>query len=334
MKKFLYAAFIGCGVWLLNSCGTLKNITYDNLSVPEEGGVNFVKISEDADNIADPGVKRTMFSGKKGIEWWINPMLALSPDGSKIAYLTSRNKMSNVMIKSATTGGSSVQRTFRNKVTTFSWSPDGTKICFTEIRNNQSGVYLISSEQGSIVQQISNGSANDYAGVMTQDGKHIFFHRYEGDYGNYSLWSYDLQKNLFSNYSRGMNPCLIPGDPNSIYCSRYTDKRECEIWKVNFKTGVEEVVLSQPGKSFTTPQLSPDGEWIVCAGSSLTAQDNIPNTDIYVVRTDGTHLTQLTYHQGNDLSPIWGKDGKSIYFISQRGSKEGHYNIWKMDFNL
>ena len=169
---------------------------------------------------------------------------------------------------------------------------------------------------------------------MTRDGKHILFHRYEGDYGNYSLWSYDLQKNLFSNYSRGMNPCLIPGDPNSIYCSRYTDKRECEIWKVNFKTGVEEVLLSQPGKSFTTPQLSPDGEWIVCAGSSLTAQDNIPNTDIYVVRTDGTHLTQLTYHQGNDLSPIWGKDGKSIYFISQRGSKEGHYNIWKMDFNL
>lgn len=58
------------------------------------------------------------------------------------------------------------------------------------------------------------------------------------------------------------------------------------------------------------------------------------NLDLYVVRTDGTNLTQLTYHPGNYVSPIWSKDGKSIYFISQRGTEKGTWNIWKMTFNL
>ena len=53
-----------------------------------------------------------------------------------------------------------------------------------------------------------------------------------------------------------------------------------------------------------------------------------------MVRTDGSRLTQLTYHEGHDLSPVWAPDGKSIYFLSQRGSEKGIYNIWKMNFDL
>lgn len=44
-------------------------------------------------------------------------------------------------------------------------------------------------------------------------------------------------------------------------------------------------------------------------------------------------MIQLTYHAADDLSPVWSKDGKSIYFISQRGSTDGIANIWKMEFN-
>ena len=28
---------------------------------------------------------------------------------------------------------------------------------------------------------------------------------------------------------------------------------------------------------------------------------------------------QLTYHAADDLSPVWGRDGRYIYFVSQRG---------------
>lgn len=56
------------------------------------------------------------------------------------------------------------------------------------------------------------------------------------------------------------------------------------------------------------------------------------NTDIYVARTDGSELSQITYHAADDLSPVWSKDGKYIYFISQRGNAEGVANIWRMNF--
>ena len=268
---------------------------YSLVFVPEEGGVMFEKITDDADCVADyknglVSKASGIFGSKKTnvIDWWVIPQIALSPDGKRIGYINEKNGTTNVMIKNAAKGGASVQRTFRTNVEGFSWSPDGNT---------------------------------------------LYFHRGEG-YANYSLWSYDRKTNLFSNYSRGMTACLIPGDPNTIYCARFTTNKESEIWRINFKTGVEEVILAQPGKSYTTPQLSPDGKWLLVTGNSRSEKEGIDNTDIFVVRTDGTQLTQLTYHPGNDLSPVWSPDGKSIFFLSQRGSSDKVYNVWRMNFNL
>ena len=335
MEKRLIKSLLLLFVIVLASC-SVSRISYGNVSVPEEGGVSFLQITNDADNVAEPGVRRNILlsqGNRPNLEWWINPMIAVSPDGSKIAYINAKNSMRNIMVKSSKSGGASIQRTFRNFVTDFSWSLDGKTICFTENRNGHSGIYLVAADQGSIVKQISNGLSNDYAGVISPDGNFIFFHRGEGGYDNYGLWSFDKKTNLFSNYSRGMTPCLIPQSNNVIYCSRYTERKECEIWRINFETAVEEVLLSQTGKSFTMPKLSPDWKWILCTGNSITPT-KIQNTDIFVVRTDGTMFTQLTFHPGNDLSAVWDPNGKNIYFLSQRGSKDGKYNVWKMDFNL
>lgn len=313
-------------------------LDYSVVNVPEEGGVKFERITDDADCVNSENLvsKAKGLFGLKNlskIDWWVNPRIAISPDGSKIAYLNWKNGTSNVMVKDASRGGASTQRTFRTNVTDFTWSPDGKIICFTEFRSGHFGIYLVEAEQGNVVRQITTGMENDFAGQISNDGNNILFHRGEG-YGNYSIWSYDRNKNLFSNYSRGMTPCLIPGDNDVIYCGRYTDKYESEIWRVNLKTGVEELLLSQPGRSFTTPRLSPDKQWILVSGVSMDEKGKNINTDLFVVKVDGTQFTQLTYHPGNDISGIWAPDGKSIYFISQRGSSDGTYNVWKMDFTL
>lgn len=308
------------------------------VDVPEEGGVKFEKITENSDCVNSENLvskSKGLFGVKNlsKIDWWINPRIAVSPDGKKIAYLNWKNRTSNVMVKDAQKGGASTQRTFRTNVTDFTWSPDGNTICFTEYRSGHFGIYLVDATQGAVVRQISTGNDDDFAGQITPDGNTILFHRGEG-MGTYSIWSYDRNKNLFSNYSRGMTPCLIPNEKDVIYCTRYTNKRESEIWRVNLTTGVEEILLSQPGRSFTTPRLSPDGNWILVTGTSMDEKGKDINTDLFVIRIDGTQFTQLTYHPGNDLSGIWSPDGKSIYFISQRGSSDGVYNVWKMDFNI
>lgn len=313
-------------------------LDYSLVNVPEEGGVKFERITDDADCVNSENLvsKAKGIFGLKNmskIDWWVNPRIAISPKGDKIAYLNWKNGTANVMIKDASRGGASTQRTFRTNVTDFNWSPDGKTLCFTEYRSGHFGIYLIEADQGNVVRQITTGMENDFAGQISKDSNTILFHRGEG-YGNYSIWSYDRNKNLFSNYSRGMTPCLIPGEEDIIYCGRYTDKFESEIWRVNLKTGVEEILLSQPGRSFTTPRLSPDKKWILVTGVSMDEKGKNINTDLFVVKTDGTQFTQLTYHPGNDISGIWAPDGKSIYFISQRGSTDGVYNVWKMDFAM
>ncbi len=313
-------------------------LDYSVVDVPEEGGIKFERMTDDADCVNSQnlvGSAKGIFGVKdlSKIDWWVNPRIAISPDGKKLAYLNWKNGTSNVMVKDASRGGASTQRTFRTNVTDFNWSPDGETLCFTEYRSGHFGIYLIEANQGNVVRQISTGTDNDFAGQITKDNNNIFFHRGEGS-GSYSIWSYDRNKNLFSNYSRGMTPCLIPGDNDVIYCARYTDKSESEIWRVNLKTGVEEILLSQPGRSFTTPRLSPNKKWILVTGTSMDEKGKNINTDLFVIKTDGTQFTQLTYHPGNDISGIWSPDGDSIYFISQRGSKDGVYNVWKMDFTL
>ena len=160
----------------------------------------------------------------------------------------------------------------------------------------------------------------------------IFFARQEAK--GASIWSYNIKNNFMSNYTSGMNPYPI-ANKEEFVCTRTSTDGRCEIWKINYKTGVEECIVSSPEHSFTTPAVSPDGKWLLFVGSSKIDGGSFEyyNTDIFVCRIDGTGISQITYHAADDLSPIWSKDGKYIYFISQRGSAEGIANIWRINFN-
>jgi TolB protein len=52
------------------------------------------------------------------------------------------------------------------------------------------------------------------------------------------------------------------------------------------------------------------------------------NAEIYVMYADGTQLTRLTNHPGNDTEPVWSPDGQRIAFVSDRS---GHNEIYVMN---
>lgn len=304
-----------------------QKVDYSVVSVPEESGTEFTKISSQNDYVCMPIVQRT----SRGINWFSNRILGVSVDGSSIAYLSQRNNTTNIFIKELGKQGGSVQRTNRNGVIDFSYSPDGKHICFSEQRGKISQVFQTDATTGYVCRQITSAS-NDYTPVYTHDMENILFARQEGK--SINIWGYSIKNNFLSSYTSGMNPCPVPGE-SAFLCSRSNSTGQNEIWKINYATGVEECIVSNPQVSYTTPIISPDGEWVLFVGGSHIADGNIHyyNTDIYVCKLDGSEFAQLTYHAADDLSPVWSKDGNYIYFISQRGDAAGTANIWRMTFN-
>lgn len=305
-----------------------QTVDFSVVSVPEESGIDFTRITSDNDYVCMPIVSRTRF----GLDWLTNRIIDVSVDGSRIAFLSMRNNTTNVFVKDLSKQGASMQRTNRKAVLDFSYSPDGRFLTFSETVANVNAIYQTDANNGFVCRQITNGN-KDYSPVYSNDGSKIFFARQEAK--STSIWSHDIKDNFLSSYTGGMNPCTT-SDGNTMICVRINGYGKGEIWKVNLSTGVEECILSDSDRSFSTPSVSPDGQWILFVGSTPipTGKTMFWNTDIYVCRMDGTQLSQLTYHAADDLSPEWSRDGKFIYFISQRGSSSAVANIWRMSFQV
>lgn len=305
-----------------------QHVDYSIVSVPEESGLDLLRISSNNDYVCMPEVSH----GARNLQWFSNRILGISKDGTKLAYLSLRNNTSNIFIKDLEKQGSSIQRTNRQSVIDFSYSSDGKNICFTEQRGKTTQVFQTDANTGYVCRQITSG-ANDYSPIYSSDMSQIFFCRQERK--SSSIWSHDIKNNFLSTYSSGMNPCPLKGT-TAFLCARLNDSGKTDIWRVDYKSGVEECIISDSKRGFSTPMVSPDGKWVLLVGESIidTGSSVYRNTDIYVCRIDGTELTQLTYHAADDISPIWSNDGRFIYFISQRGSAEAIANIWRIRFNL
>lgn len=304
----------------------VAQVDYSVVSVNEESGMEFTRITSDNDYVCMPEVRRA----GRSVNWLSNRILDVSVDGTQLAYLSARNNTTNIFIKDIGKQGSSVQRTNRQAVLDFSYSPDGRYICFSERSGRLNQIFQTDARSGYVCRQIT-GSNQDFSPIYSADMKNIFFARQETN--GISVWSYSIGNNFLSSYTKGMNPYPLRRQ-NSILCSRVNAQGKGEIWRVNYDTGIEECILSDPERSFTSPVLSPDGKWILVVGGNVLMNGTAAyaNTDIFVCRTDGTQLSQLTYHAADDLSPVWSRDGRFIYFISQRGSATGTANVWRMTF--
>lgn len=321
LKFNLFVTMLMMGVGVINA----QKVDYSVVNAVEETGIDFMQVTTANDFVCMPVVKRT----RNSLSWLSNRILDVSVDGKYIAYISARNNTTNIFIKELGKQGGSIQRTKRQAVLDFSYSPDGKTILFSEARGVTNQVFQTDASAGYVCRMITSAS-QDFSPIYTKDMSKILFARMENN--GVGVWGYDLKSNFLSSYTVGMNPYPLKGD--ACLCVRTSADGHSEIWRVNYSTGVEECVISDPNRSFTSPVLSPDGKWILFVGESDVVTPNFvyKNTDIYVCRADGTQMQQLTYHAADDLSPVWSKDGKFIYFISQRGSADAVANIWRMPF--
>ena len=70
------------------------------------------------------------------------------------------------------------------------------------------------------------------------------------------------------------------------------------------------------------PQRSPDGAWVAYTVTTIDVEKDRRNTDIWMVKWDGTEQLQLTSSPDGESSPRWSPDNKYLAFVASRGTDE------------
>jgi dipeptidyl aminopeptidase/acylaminoacyl peptidase len=108
-------------------------------------------------------------------------------------------------------------------------------------------------------------------------------------------------------------------DPNS-------DKnyRDSDINLVDVATGAMKKLTSQRG-SWSSPVVSPDGQWIAYSGYASTPQ-TYKTGELFVMRLDGTGAKKISGNLDRDVGQLtWARDNSGVYFTaSDRGTNNMH----------
>jgi len=80
-------------------------------------------------------------------------------------------------------------------------------------------------------------------------------------------------------------------------------------------------------KGVADPQYSPDGKLVAFSATEYFLEEGKSNSDIYLMKADGTDLRQLTNNEAADYHPRWSPDGEWLMFVSTR---ENGSQVWKL----
>ncbi|HUF07780.1 MAG TPA: protein kinase [Rhodothermales bacterium] len=263
---------------------------------------------------------------------------AWSSDGREIVVSTERgNPEAQVqpatLWKLTVATGERRQLTDRDAIQP-SWSPGGHRIAFSDRRGKGGDfdIATISSEGGEVV-SVTDDPALDLKPVWSPDGKYLYFLSDRG--GVMNLWRVGIdeftgrtseQPEPVTTPSRRVADFSISADNRAIAFTgsegRYT------LMKLPFdpirETAVSDSVAVVEGSlSILWPDVSPDGQWI-----AFNPQLGFDQRDIYVIRSDGRELRQLTNDPANDLYGRWSPNGNRLAFVSNRG---GNMDFWAIN---
>ena len=196
----------------------------------------------------------------------------------------------------------------RGNISTFDVSPDGKKLAFVS-----RGELFVSDMEGKFIRQIDRGSAERVTELRWQDdNKTILFTQ-----------TYQGYTNLFTVGADGSIPMKQLTKENRNDRSLVINKKRTkllylsgrdELRMLDIKTGDSKTIVKDEFWGFdnSNPSFSPDEAYVM-----YTAYRNFEQ-DIFVYRIQDGQITNLTKTAITENDPLWGADGKYIYFTSQR----------------
>ncbi len=168
------------------------------------------------------------------------------------------------------------------------WSPDGTRVLFVSTRDGNEDIYVIGAD-GTGLRRLTDHAAYDSHPSWSPDGTRI------------------------------------------VFCSTRGDGENDDVYIMNADgTGLRR--LTDNGLTWDTfPSFSPDGRRILFRQLFRVRLDlgvTAVNSEIMVMNTDGTGITNLSRNAWFDGWPSWSPDGRQVAFSSNRSDV---YQIYVMD---
>jgi Tol biopolymer transport system component len=215
-----------------------------------------------------------------------------------------------------------------------SWSPHGGRIAYWGLRGNtgQRDIYTVGAagEKAAPVVDVTHDAPLDWSPFWSADGRFLFFASDRG--GSMNLWRVRIDERSGKTLSEPESSTLPAGWVGPLTASR--DGRHVAYRALTMLPGIQRIPFDPVAGKVTGPgvdifrsslamlpfEVSPDGAWIVFASGGS-------RQDLFLLRTNGTGLRQITDDAFRDRNVGWTRDGKQIVFMSDRS---GTYETWSI----
>jgi Tol biopolymer transport system component/predicted Ser/Thr protein kinase len=269
-----------------------------------------------------------------------------SPDGSEIAVASepielqpqARPALAGIDVVDVKTGARREIVSAAHDGVQPNWSPHGDRIAFWAVvgGGGQRDLFTVdphAADPKQTIVRLTDDPPLDWNPVWSPDGKYLYFGS-DRD-GTLNLWRMPMDEHS----GKALGPPELVPLPTR-YAAHFSFARNTgelayagvdlseSLWSVPFDP-VAMRVTGEPKSIFGGAMLllphaaggvSPDGKWI--AFSNLGTQE-----DLFLARTDGGEVRQLTNDPEKDRGATWSADGKLLYFYSQRGKR---YEVWSI----
>jgi DNA-binding winged helix-turn-helix (wHTH) protein len=119
-------------------------------------------------------------------------------------------------------------------------------------------------------------------------------------------------------------PQPSPDGKKLAFMAGHTNSTEIWVCNIDGSSPKRLTSLSSAG----TPRWSPDSRWI-----AFDSDGRYGHSGIYIVAADGGTVQAVVQNEANNSVPSWSRDGRYIYFASNRGSVWEGDQVWKVPFS-
>jgi len=268
-------------------------------SAAATGKIAFQSHRSDTAEIADIYVMNADGSGLIRLTGspFFNGWADLSPDGTHIAFASTRDGNSEIYVMNA--DGSGVTRlTDSPSDDSFAhWSPDGTRIAFDSDRDGNWEIYVMNAD-GSSVTRLTDNPSLDSTAAWSPDGTRIAFESHRDGAGDIYVMNADGSgvARLTDNPALDGTPAWSPDGTRIVFTSMRDGNFEIYVMNAD-GSGVTRLTDNPSADAFA--DWSPDGTRIAFACER-------DGTDgICVMNADGSGVTRLTDIPGVEFAPTW-----------------------------